>query len=239
VELNGADSIQVATATNNVATALAAQGKLAQAVEMFGETFEQHVRLLGTSHWRTANAARNAAMGLLFLERADEAQVWMDRAVAAHDASTGADAMGTAYVRAQQARVLDALGKRREAIALLRSSIATIAELAPPEGIYGLADARQWLGRALLADGAPQQAELLFQEALAFRRRVQPDGHPQRAIAECDLARALNALGRRAEARTLLDRCVPTVAQYALIEAPLRRDVIRLREQLRAAAVDR
>lgn len=70
-------------------------------------------------------------------------------------------------------------------------------------------------------------------QAVAFRRKVLAADHPQLASAECDLARALAALGRDAEARDLLEACVPRIEHYGWVEPPLRAAAVRLRNRLR------
>jgi eukaryotic-like serine/threonine-protein kinase len=232
-DLIGPDSFEVADATNDVAVALAFQGKLDASVDMLREAYRQHVALMGETHWRTANAARNIALALLLLERPAEAKPWMEKALQAFSVAEGENTIGTAYFRAHYAYVLEALGRRDEAITMLEAALQQIEELAPPEGEYRLADTHLLLGRALLGAGRPGAAEPHMRHTVAFRRRVQPAGHPQRATAECHLARALAALGRDAEARDLLDGCVPRIENYGLTEPSFRREVVMLRNRLR------
>jgi tetratricopeptide (TPR) repeat protein len=149
-------------------------------------------------------------------------------------ASAGGDDPAAWYFRAQQARVAEATGQRREAMRIWTQAIDRMAASAPRDGTYTLADTHLWLGRALVAEGQPAAAESHLRYAVDFRRRTQPAAHPQRAVAECDLARAYAALGQTAAARELLSACVPRIERYALLEPPLREAAVALQQRLQA-----
>ena len=233
IEVIGPQSIQAATGYNNVATVLANQGQLTSAVDLYRQAYDRYVAIVGPNHGLAANAARNVGVVFLLIERPAEGRLWMERAVAANEAAFGPDARNTVYVRAQLANLLFALGRRGEALAMLEHAVTALAKLSPPEGHYTLADAHLYLGRALLASGRAAAAEPHIRATNDFRTRVQPEGHPQRAVAACDLAQALSTLGRDSEALALLETCVPRIQTYGLIEPSRRERARQLLDRLR------
>lgn len=233
-DLLGEDSFQTANALNNLAVALANQGRLAEAAEAFKKTYERHVVLFGEDHWRTANTMRNLGMAMLLVDDPRECERWMRRAVAATEGAERADRRAP-YMRAQLARCLLRAGRAADGMALLEPAIAALDTLGPDATMY-TANSRLWLARALLARGDLERAQQLATAAVDQYRRTRREEHPARAEAECDLAEILAARGRRAEARALLESCVPRVASYGQMEPWRKQSVSLLLARLRSAS---
>ena len=136
-------------------------------------------------------------------------------------------------MRAQLATVTIAEGKAAAAVRDLRTAVGELAHLGPPDGHYTLFDARLYLGRALLKAGQASAAEQEFRAVLAYRQRTLPPAHPQLAVVNCDLARALAACGHNDQARPLLEACVPRLQSYGLMARSAREEMTRLWEGVR------
>ena len=174
---------RIANALNNLATILASEGRLEEAVDLGRDANGRFVALVGENESRSANTARNVAIRYLWLDRPQEGRPWIDRAVRASEAAAGPDARMTVYMRAQQAAIRQAVGDTTGALPALRAVRAQIASLVTTKGQYMLADVQLYLGRALLAAGRPAEAESEFRQALDYRRKM--TGRPQVAVAEC------------------------------------------------------
>ena len=65
----GSDSLATAYRLNNLAVNLVSRGHAEEAEQLFRESYERHVALLGEEHWRTSNVARNIGAVLALEER--------------------------------------------------------------------------------------------------------------------------------------------------------------------------
>ncbi len=73
-----------------------------------------------------------------------------------------------------------------------------------PEGHTWTSVSLTGLGRAVLAQGRPEEAEPLLREALEIHVQALPEGHWRRAETQNALGACLSALGRFDEAEPLL-----------------------------------
>jgi serine/threonine-protein kinase len=181
----GPGTITEANLLNNLGVSLASLGQHADAEAAFRESYDLHVSLLGADHWRSSNAARNVGQALALERRFGEALVWLDRALERRE---GPMSWGLA---AQRAMVLVRLGRVAEGLGELRRVVAALDAQRRDEPAYAMA--RVLLGRALNEEGRPREAVPVLEEAAAALA-PHPPGHPRRAEAACELARARAAI---------------------------------------------
>lgn len=234
-DLVGADSFQVANALNNLAVVLASQGRLREAADMFEETYDRHVALFGEGHWRAINTRRNVGMAMLLLDEPGECERWMTGAVEESQARRANDA-GTAYMRAQLARCLIRGGRVADGIALLDPAVEALREAGPDVADY-TANARLWLGTALLDTAQTDRAETLVAAAVDHYQRTRSPAHPVRAEAECELAQVLAVRGRLREALSLAEDCAPRIAAYGQVMPWRKQGAAELLQRLRAGGI--
>jgi hypothetical protein len=119
--------LTVANLNNNLAVALTTLGRHAEAERVFREAFAQHVSLLGESHWRTRNLARNIGKVLQLQQRDEDALSWLDQAVASQTPGKPPEDAGFMGIRAQRTMVLFRLGRSSSSRASPRSSNGSTA----------------------------------------------------------------------------------------------------------------
>jgi hypothetical protein len=119
-------------------------------------------------------------------------------------------------------------------MALLASTIDELAKAGDAAADYH-ANARLWMGTALLEAGRLELAERHVLAAAEHYRRTREPDHPGRAEAECELAHVLAARHRTDEALSLAERCLPRVASYGQMVPWRKRSAEQLLHQLRAA----
>ena len=228
----GADTLTVANLVNNLGVTESHLGRHEEAERHYRATYESHRSLLGERHWRTVNVARNLGRAISMQQRYSEALTWMDRVVAAVDASEIAKdpsrTAGTLLMRTQRAYVLFRLNRRREALAQASTAVESLERLPPREAPWGLAAARLLLGRMLSEAGRPREAEPVLAAALGGFEQVAPITHPQRAEAACELARARLLQQPRDEELRRLRECLPTYKAWGLSERQVVASLARL-----------
>ena len=227
----GPDSFQVANSLNDLAVALANQGRLREAASAFQQAYDCHVVIFGDAHWRTVNALRNVGIALLLLGQSNDAATVMRRALRLSEANSGTDTMGTIYMRAQLARCLIAQQRFDEAIGLLNAAVDRLQAIGDAQTY--LANARLWLGRALLESGRADRAAPYVVAAMEQIPRTGRRDDPVWTEAECELAHVRTAQGRRTEALALAETCVPRLVNAGLVEPWRKRSAERLLARLR------
>jgi serine/threonine-protein kinase len=186
-DLVGPDSFGIANGLNNLAVAIANQGRTREAAETLELSYERHVAIFGPSHWRTINTMRNVGMARFLLGDGPGCEKWMRPAAEASAAQTKENDRVAPYMRAQLARCLILQQRKSEATALLRTAIAQL-ETAGREAQEYLANARLWLGQVQLDGGNPVEGERLVRAA-AEHLHTLPENHPSRREVERTLAR--------------------------------------------------
>lgn len=207
IDVVGPDSFQVANALNNLAVAAANQGRYAEAVTVLRDSHDRHVRLFGTDHPRTINAARNVGMAFFLADRADDCVAWMQPTSEQRRRVAGRDDASAAYMGAQLARCLARSGHVGEAIGLFDAALPVLEAAGQPAAGY-LANVRLWLGTLLVERGDVARAGSLMRAAVDHQRTQHAATHPARVEAECELTHLLRAEGRTAEARAAAVSCV-------------------------------
>jgi eukaryotic-like serine/threonine-protein kinase len=201
-------TLPVANLINNHAVTLASLGRLGDSERAFIEAFDLHRTLLGDTHWRLRNVARNIALVIGMQGRENEALPWLDRAVSIRSESPAAEDPGRMGIRAQRALVLFRVGRREEALAEVQAAIAALRGMKDTLAPYWLAHGRANHGRMLLELDRASEAEPLLRDALAFFDRFRPDPRRQAEVG-CLLGWARTLQGAREEGAAALEQCLP------------------------------
>lgn len=124
----------------------------------------------------------------------ERAEIYARRSVELRRASLGEHPV-VALDEGALAAILDGLGKREEAEALLRSTIATLEATFGPEN-HELAVALNNLAAILYRRGDLDQAEALYHQALETKRALLGQGAPELGATMQNLAMVLRAQGQ-------------------------------------------
>ena len=221
----GHGTLTVAELTNSLAVTLATRGRHADAERAFRAAFEQHVALLGESHWRIQNIARNVGQVLAFQQRYREALPWMDRALAVRPEPP--DDGGVESIRAQRAWIVFRLGRRAQALEEVARAVSALERMKDSGAGYRLAYSRVLLARILSEMGRPVAAESPARAARAWFARWGPT-NPRYADAECELGRAQLLQGLTVEGRATLAQCLPVYRAWGLTDRGVVESIERL-----------
>jgi serine/threonine-protein kinase len=215
--LLGDRSMPVANLLNNLGVTLSLLGRRRDAEATFRESFHRHVATVGPNHWRTRNAARNVGRSLALQQRHAEGIAWMDRALAMRIGTAPDRDPGRLGIASQRSVMRFHLGHREEAIRELRGQAAALAAMKTDQA----ESVRVWvnllLARALNDTGRAAEAEPLLGATVSWLERL-PADHPRRAEADCERARSQLLQHESAEARAVLDRCLPVYRRWGLAE---------------------
>ena len=223
----GPGTLTVANLVNNLAATLTALGRHAEAEHAFREAFEQHVALLGESHWRVRNLARNIGVVVALQQRYDEALPWMDRAAAIRRTPSSSEDSGLEGVRAQRAWIVFQLGRREEALDDVTRAVSALEQMKDSNAEYWLAFVRVDPCAAIDGDGTTSRPRRPARAALAWFERWGPS-HPKYADAECQLGRAQMLQGKTAEGRAALEHCLPVYRAWGQADRELVASIERL-----------
>ncbi len=214
----GPEDPAAAAAWNDLGTALAAQGRFAEAEPALRRTLALQERLFGGRDPRVAKTLHNLAGIAYYRGRTAESERLLARALAIREAALPRDDLDLAGSREALALLRLKESRPAEAAALLAPLAATL------ERVYGpahprLADALLNLGLARDALGEDALAVQLLARSLAIDERLHEPGHP-------GVVRALAALAdhqfdhrRYAAAEPLYRRLLALRAQGARSES--------------------
>lgn len=210
----GEGSAPVATAWNNLGSALARQGKLDSALAAYTHSRDLWSRLGGADHPMALNPRRSIAVILDLTGRPEESLNEL-REVLAGAGRRGADPVTVASLHAQAARVLFRLGRFPESKSELLSAMADLRRLEPADG-PNRTSAQLAMGLLLLAEGRAEEARNELGPVVAARQKSLPADDPSLAEAKVALGRALIASGRAAEGRQLVATHFQRFSRYGL-----------------------
>ncbi len=173
----------------------------------------QVVEILADKDLFAAASARLVLAQILFRRsRHDESLAWFDRGLTDLAAVVGGDHLLILSARGERARVLLALGRRREAMAELRSTITRLALIGRP-GDEHRAQQLIVLGGEMRRDGQADEARKLHERARQLNVRLFGEEHYTVSTADFELALDLLAdpvfgteAARETEALALLIR---------------------------------
>jgi tetratricopeptide (TPR) repeat protein len=237
----GERSKRVGGALELLGESLANQGRHAEAEAAYREVVDIFAAVIGPDNWRVGADMMGLARTIAQQGRYGEAEALARRAIAVLDRSESAHSV-SASARAQLALMIAAGGGARLADAAAEARAARDVITALGDGAERDAVAQVNLAAALIAietnslrvspestsatsaSGATRglslaEAESLLREALAIRRELFVGGHPAVAEAQCALAAALAAQGRRDEASQLLRDAFPRYRAWGFAQS--------------------
>ena len=213
----GEDHPDTATSYNNLAAALLAQGKQAEAEAMHRRALAIDLKALGEGHPDTANSYNNLARILRAQGKQAEAEAMHRRALAIKLKALGEAHPDTAAGYNDLALTLANQGKHAEAEAMHRRALA-IRRKALGEAHPDTATSYNNLAFTLAAQGKQAEAEAMLRHALAITLKALGEGHPDTATSYNNLAATLAAQGKHAEAEAMHRRAL-AIGLKALGEA--------------------
>jgi tetratricopeptide (TPR) repeat protein len=195
----GADHPDTAASYNNLAGALGAQGKHAEAEAMHRRALAIRHKALGSDHPETSQSYNNLAWTLRAQGKYAEAEAMHRRALAIRLKALGEDHPDTAISYDNLAEVLRAQGKYAEAEAMHRRALAIKLEAVGadhPETAISYGN----LAGVLQAQGKYAEAEAMHRRALAICLEALGEDHPHTAQSYHNLAWALAQQGKHDDA---------------------------------------
>jgi len=229
----GAESATVANTLNSLATTQAHRGDLAGAERSYSRVRELYQKLLGPTHWHTANAARNLARVIELQGRYAEALPWLRDAYEIARQRGDDGGRMAAVMGGQLGALLARTGTRTEGLAMLRRALRELDAIFPG-GHPHVADTAVVLARTLSSPGIPAdlvEAEKLARRAIEMRSTQLAPEHPKLAEARCVLGIVLAAAGRDSEAEPLLRNALPALEAWGVAD---KADLAEARRRLKS-----
>ena len=206
-EALGDEHPSITTKMSNLAVLLLSRGKYEEAAELFGEALALDREQLGGEHVYVAYSMDNLASTLTELGRFDEALQLLDGAHGILLATRGADSVATGANRALEGRALRLSGDPDRALGLFEEARDVFLASLPPNHARVTA-AQTEIAAALVDLGRDGEAERLYREILAVRRKGEETKHPDAVPVLTGLGRLLTRTGRAAEGRSRLEEAV-------------------------------
>ncbi|HET6884279.1 MAG TPA: tetratricopeptide repeat protein [Pirellulales bacterium] len=204
-ELLGEEHHDTATSLNNLAYNLNVQGKYAEAQPLFRKSLQILLRLLGEKHPNVARCYMNVAKNLDSQGKYAEAEPMHKKALELSREVLGEKHTLTGLCYGNLAQNLKAQERFSEAEGLFRTAIGP-----PGEQHADTAQSYDNLAQALCVQVPPKydQAQPLFEKALALRRKLLGEKHPYTAASHNRLATVLDAQEKHADAQPLFEKAL-------------------------------
>jgi eukaryotic-like serine/threonine-protein kinase len=202
---------EVAASLNNLAIVAYQRGRYADAASRFRELTTLWQALLGPKHPDSLTSLNNFGMALRNAGQLAEAEQVLAEVLDGRIAALGRehpDAIGSVF---NLSTVLQRRSSFERARTLAAGAIPMVERL-HPEGHPLLAIGLMALGRAQLGAGASADALASFDRAIATSTKIYGATHLQTAAARVARGQALGALGRIAEARTVIQAALNDLA---------------------------
>ncbi len=196
---------QSASAINEQALALSAQGKYAQAQPLFEKSLEIRRRLLTDDHPDTAVSYNSVAFNLNTQGKYALAQPLCEKALEINRRLLTDDHPDTAITYNNVAFNLNGQGKYAQAQPLYEKALEIWRHLLTDDH-PDIAITYNNLAANLNAQGKYIQAQPLYEKALEIRRRRLTDEHPDTARSYQGVAYNLSAQGKYAQAQPLFEK---------------------------------
>ena len=213
--LYGDNSVQAATASNNLGVALVRLRRFVPGEAALRQAADRYERIAGRAHPNTIGALRNVARTLEFQDRYGPALEMFAEITRRLDAARASVPDRAPSVTAE-AQVRMRNGQAAVGARLVTRLLADLAALGRAESVAA-ADAGIVLGRAWLASGRGSDAVGALRAALRVREQLHPPADPRRAEASAELGRALVATGEAVEGRRLIAAALPQLETWPLV----------------------
>lgn len=225
------DLLLVARSQNQLAIRLRNLRRLDEAEELYRRCVHALEQVRGVRHLDTAVALDNWANCLMHLGRHQEAEPLLEQAIGIKRAVLAGSDPRLASSLQFMAQMFVYQREDGARGALFAREALQIREAALGEFHPRTCDSMHVLGRALLLDGAPVEAEAILRRALAGRVRRFSPASREVAESKAELGAALAARGEPGEARPLLVEAVESLEASLGPDDPATR---RARAQLEA-----
>jgi tetratricopeptide (TPR) repeat protein/CHAT domain-containing protein len=192
----------LATAMNNLAVLMRAQGKLAEAESLYKEALAIHQQLFKGHHPDVAASLNNLAGLYQARGRLAEAEPLYKEALAMRQQLYKEDHPAIATSLNNLASLYEAQGQIAKAQLLYKDALAMRKRLFPGDHPH-VATSLNNLAGLYVSAGKFSEAAALYKEALAMRQRLYPGDHPDLATSLNNLAYVSNAQGKPSEAERL------------------------------------
>jgi eukaryotic-like serine/threonine-protein kinase len=198
---------EVAATLNNLAILAFQRSRYDQAATRFRELTAVWQSLLGPSHPDALTSLNNLGMTLRTAGHLAEAQDVLEQALKGRTEALGPDHPEVAASMVNLAGVLQRRSNFARARALIGDALP-IYDRAYPDGHLLIGIALVEFGHVHLGEGANADALAAFDRAIVIRTKVFGATHLQTAGARVGRGEALAALGRRAEARSVIQSAI-------------------------------
>ena len=177
---------------------------------------------------RVAYPHSNLAALLRESGRLPEAEIEARKALATRRKALGERHAETATTLGQLSRILLELGRLEEAEAMTREALA----ISEGRDRFGAAQSRALLGSVLLKQGQAAAALALFEQCVVEHHALLPPDHILNYSVELNRTRALEAVGRTAEASAEVRRLLPLLRAKGVEAAGPLAAALQLAERL-------
>jgi tetratricopeptide (TPR) repeat protein len=201
----GPGSPDTLTAGSHLASALASDGQVTEAVSWARWALASRARVLGAEDPETNSARVSLGHALIAAGQPVEAIAVLEAAAGNWERTRGADNPDTLSVRDELAAAYTAAGKRSEAIELYQVTLRQRERVQGPRDPDTLVT-RQRLADAYLAEGRIKDGISQYRRVISDRERVLGPDHPDTIAACASLADAYHQSGRMANAVELFQR---------------------------------
>ncbi len=227
----GPGSPDTLTAGSHLATALAADGQVTEAVSWARWVLASRARVLGADDPDTNSARVSLGQALIVAGQSVEAIAVLESAATNWERTRGPDDADTLDVRDELAAAYTAAGKRSEAIELYRGTLQH-RERVQGQRHPDTVATRQHLADVYLAEGRLKDGISQYRRVLADRERVLGPDHPDTIQACASLAAAYHQAGRMANTVELSEQAH---ASYERVLGPDHPDTLAASMKLAAA----
>jgi tetratricopeptide (TPR) repeat protein len=201
--LQGAESLDFASALNNLGIFVMLQGRLEEAATILEDSLAMNRRVAGDTHPEVARVLENLGNVYYRMGRYDRTLEMLGEVIAIRRQVLGEDSPDVARSLANMGTVYRVSGNLDQAEASLREA-ATRMERAYGPDHSDVASARRSLAYVLRDQGKLGEAESQLRAALAVVEQSYPAGSPGLAGYQGALGKVLAMRGRYAEAEPLL-----------------------------------
>jgi len=229
--LLGSGSPDTLTAGGHLASALAADGQVNEAVSWARWVLASRARVLGADDPETNSARVSLGQALIAAGQPVEAIAVLEAAAANWERTRGPDSTDTLGVRDELAAAYTAAGKRSEAIELFQGTLRQRERAQGPHD-PGTLVTRQRLADAYLAEGRLKDGISQYRRVVDDRERVLGPDHPDTIAARASLAAGYHKAGRMANAVELSEQAH---ASYERVLGPDHPDTLAASMKLAAA----
>lgn len=207
------DQLELAVSLHNLGATYVERGEFRQAVPLFERALSIRSKRFGPAHELVASTLEAMAYPEMMLERFDTARQRLDQVLVVRQGAVDHRPIALAGALELDARLKQFSGDYQAAMSVVDRALAIRNR--PSSGYSDATLALHIRGDLLFLSGDVSGAEVAWTEALTAARRLHGADHSATSPLLRKLALAADALGNRAESRTLLARAMDTGRRFA------------------------